>query len=183
MKKIDRALNKTTLWLCYAGCALMFITFLSLILNVFMRLLFNSAFYYNMEIVQFCLLFGICLMVPRTTYFRQHIRVTMFLGYLPSKLHRFVNIVMYLIAGVAFILIGYCLINAMSSETIRVQHTDVMKIPLLWIYCAMAVSFILSSLCFIFQMLTEVSSFNTEIMKISEVEKIRSELELSEQEK
>jgi len=179
MKAIDKALDKSSMWLCYAGCAVIFVTFLSLMCNVIMRI-FGSAFYYNNEIVRYCLLFGICFVVPRATYCKQHIRVTMLVDILPGKFHRTLNILMHSLAFAVFIVIGYCLVRATSTLTIRVQRTDVLNLPVLWMYVAMAVSFILSSLCFLFQTITEAVNFNVKHIKISEIEKLQAEIKNSE---
>ena len=163
--RVDKVFDKVSLILAYIGCVFLFMPFLSLIYNIFIRMFFHSSFYYNMETVQYFCLLAMCLGIPRTTYIRQHIRVNMLIDALPDKVHKVIDIIIYFVAFAAFLLIGYFLFLALSSKTVQAQHTQALHLQYTTIYTVMAVAFAVSSLVFLYQCVREIVTFNVPYVK------------------
>ena len=127
MKGIRKVVNQICKFLAYIGCAAVFIVMFIMVIDIIMSLVSNSRILGNYELTELGMILLIFFGIAYTQTQKGHVRVDMFIGFLPKKARSIVDGIVTLITAAVVGLMTYAAfiqagVYASSGTTSSVLH-------------------------------------------------------------
>ncbi|MDR2771168.1 MAG: TRAP transporter small permease [Clostridiales Family XIII bacterium] len=147
---IKTILDRITAVFMRAASAVLIVVGLITIANIILRTVFNAPISGAVEIVQVGMLVANALALGRSGLLDRHIAVHQVVDWLPKRVGSSFRTVTNLLGMITFGYVSYYYFAASPEMAATGRVTDVLKIPVYFLYIVMAVCFLLATVVFVY---------------------------------
>jgi TRAP-type C4-dicarboxylate transport system permease small subunit len=147
---IKTVLDKISTVFTTVSSAVIIIVGLITIANILLRSIFNAPISGAVEIMQVGMLTVNALALGKAGLLDRHIAVHQFVDWLPKRAGSSFRTVTNLLGLIVFGYVSYYYFISVPEMAATGRVTEVLKIPIYWLYIVMAVCFLLATLVFLY---------------------------------
>ncbi|MDR3332109.1 MAG: TRAP transporter small permease [Synergistaceae bacterium] len=147
---INKVLDKATSVVTIIASVLLILIGLVVLANIIMRAIFNSPIGGTVEVVQYGMMTCAALILCRTGFQKRHIAVTLLVDAIPKRVGNIFKTLTSLICTAVFAIISWHDFTEAPNMAATGRTSDVLKLPIHYLYIIMAVGFLLGALVFLY---------------------------------
>ncbi len=148
---IQKGMDQFTKAFSAIGAVLLVLITIMIVVNIVLRSFFHVQIKGNLEVVQYGVMLCAGLAMCRTTFTDHQIRVTMLVDSLPRVIRQGLAALGNLIGAGMFVLVGGCLFTYIAKAVANKQITEVLHIPLPYVYALMGCCFFACAAVFFYR--------------------------------
>jgi TRAP-type C4-dicarboxylate transport system permease small subunit len=150
LKKLTKVVDKTTMGLGYVAVAIILVIIVCVVINIIGRTLTVFTFGGMIEIVQYGMLVAMSMILARTTFAGQHVRVSLFTDMMPKKAKGITMLIEMLISMAIFGMAAYQCFLIIPDTIAMKRMTDFYSIPYYLVYLVLSLGLFTSALAFLY---------------------------------